>query len=126
MEVGGAVAVEVAGDGGGAAGRGVAELTGDAGVEAGADEAEGLVAGGAGVGVDRRRVDPVPWAWLKSVIRSALAPTALCEAAVNTKRSAPAGPVIVSFPAQPFGAFAKLLPVMVSAPEEPLTFSMLA
>ncbi len=50
-----------------------------------------------------------PWAWLKSVIRSALAPTALCDAAENTKRSAPPRPVIVSFPAQPFRAFARPL-----------------
>src|SRR5688572_5127281 len=46
VEVRNAIAVDVAGDGGDAAGDGVVQLAGDAGVGAAADEAEGLVAGG--------------------------------------------------------------------------------
>ncbi len=62
---------------------------------------------------------------LKSVIRSALAPTALCDPAEKAKRSAPAPPARVSRPIQPFSTLAPLLPAMASPPVEPTTFSML-
>jgi len=77
------------------------ELAGDAGEGSGADEAEGLVAGDVNRASITARSMRSPWAWLKSVIRSALAPPTLSARAVNWNRSAPAPPVTVSLPARP-------------------------
>ena len=99
-----------------------ADLTGRVGEGSarGREQAEGVVAGGAGVGVDLGEVELV-LCGVKSVMMSAAGPMPEFASEVKRKVSLPAPPVMVSCPSPPIRVSLPALPISVSSPPSPVS-----